>query len=188
MVGDVPAPESLGKEIETAEIPSAIEVLGKIRDTPKIVDVQHRFYGEFFEIVDQIGFIDESERAMVQPIVVIHADAGEASLEASFALVRRWPKLRLVAVMNRGATNLGPRATNVLSEFPTTKRFVFGALDSVARICFEAVDFSLTDFLRTPPPEMSFVTHMALRVWTTTIFNQFRLFEIDVAMEGAQFL
>jgi hypothetical protein len=42
--------------------------------------------------------------------------------------------------------------------------------------------------LRTPPLDMSFVTHMAMRVWTKAIFNQFRLFEIGVAMEGAQFL
>src|ERR1700691_3360940 len=57
---------------------------------PKIVDVQHRFYDQFFETVDQIGFVDEADRAMVQPIVVFHADATDAALDASLALIRRW--------------------------------------------------------------------------------------------------
>lgn len=156
--------------------------------TPKIVDVQHRFYDQFFETVDQIGFVDEADRAMVQPIVVFHADATDAALEASLALIRRWPRLSLVVATNKGAAPMGAQAQDALSRFPTSRNFVVGALNSVTRSCFEAADFSLADFLRTPPLDMSFVTHMALRVWTTAIFNQFRLFEIREAMEEAQFL
>jgi hypothetical protein len=156
--------------------------------TPKIVDVQHRLYDQFFETIDQIGFVDEADRALVQPIVVFHADASDASLNASLALIRRWSKLSLVVATNKGAAPLGAQALDVLSEFPTSRHFIIGALDSVTRTCFEAPDFSLTDFLRTPPLDMSFVTHMALRVWTTAIFDQFRLFEIGMAMEDARFL
>lgn len=155
---------------------------------PKIVDVQHRFYDQFFETLDQIGFVDEADRAMVQPIVVFHADASESALDASLALVRRWPKLSLVVATNKGAAPMGARAQDALSRFPTSRNFVIGALDSITRSCFEAADFSLADFLRTPPLDMSFVTHMALRVWATAVFNQFRLLEIREAMEDAQFL
>lgn len=155
---------------------------------PKIVDVQHRFYDQFFETIDQIGFVDEARRAMVQPIVVFHADATDAALDALLALIRRWPTLSLVVATNKGATPMGARARDALSRLPASRTFVIGALDPITRACFEAAGFSLTDFLRTPPLDMSFVTHMALRVWTTAIFNQFRLFEIREAMEEAQFL
>lgn len=156
--------------------------------TPKIVDVQHRFYDAFFETIDQIGFMDEAERSLVQPIVVFHTDASEASLDASRALIRRWSNPFLIVAVNRGAALLGARAPDILSEFPAAQQFNIGALDSVSRASFEAADFSLTDFLLTPPLDMSFVTHMALRVWTKAVFNQFRLFEIGAAMESAQFL
>ena len=157
-------------------------------ETPKIVDVQHRFYDEFFETIDQIGFFDEADQASVQPIVVFHAGATDASRDASLALIGRWSKLCLVVAINRGTVPLGARAPDVLSEFPMSQHFTIGALDPVTRTCFEAADFSLTEFLQTPPIDMSFVTHMALRVWTTAIFNQFRLFEIGMEMKGAQFL
>jgi len=177
--------------VDASKVQGQMEMFDRLLapdEIPKIVDVQHRFYDEFFETIDQIGFVDEADRAMVQPIVVFHADATNVSLDASLALIRRWPKLCLVVATNQGAAPLGARATDVLSEYPTSHHFNIGALDSVTRACFEAADFSLTDFLRTPPLEMSFVTHMALRVWTKAIFNQFRLFEIGAAMENAQFL
>jgi hypothetical protein len=177
--------------VDASKVQGQMEMFDRLLapdEIPKIVDVQHRFYDEFFETIDQIGFVDEADRAMVQPIVVFHADATNVSLDASLALIRRWPKLCLVVATNHGAAPLGGRATDVLSEFPTSQYFNIGALDSVTRTCFEAADFSLTDFLRTPPLEMSFVTHMALRVWTKAIFNQFRLFEIGAAMEGARYL
>src|SRR5579863_4850498 len=88
---------------------------------PKIVDVQHRFYDQFFETVDQVGFVDEADRAMIQLTVVFHVDATEAALDASLALIRRWPKLSLVLATNKGAAPMGAKAQDALSRFPTSR-------------------------------------------------------------------
>ena len=154
----------------------------------KIVDVGHRFYHDFLNTIEEIGFIDEAATAMVQPVFVFHFAGTEASLEESLNLMRRWPTLCLVIVLNKGVLASGAKLAHVLPELPGTKRFIIGALDSVARTCFEAVDFSVTDFFRTPPLEMSFVTHMALRVWTKAVFDQFRIFEIGMAMQEERHL
>jgi hypothetical protein len=148
---------------------------------PKIIDVNHRFYRDFLNTVDEIGFLDEAALAMVQPIFLFHSVATEPSREEFRNLSRRWRKLCLVAVFNKGVIIPGSR----MPEITGPTRFIIGALDSVARTCFEAADFSLTDFTNTPPLDMSFVTHMALRIWIKTVFDQFRLFEIAMATQGS---
>ena len=151
-------------------------------ETTKIVDVGHRFYRDFLNTIDEIGFIDEAAPAMVQPIFIFHSVGSEVSLRESLSLMRRWPKICVVVAYNKGVLSSG--VPHALSALPSPKRFIFGALDSVARKCFEAIDFSLTDFILRPPLEMSFVTHMALRIWTKAVFDQFRLFEIGMAVQG----
>jgi hypothetical protein len=156
-------------------------------ETPKIVDVRHRFYNGFLETLGEIGFMDEAPKARVQPIMLFHADATDASLAASIALAGRWPDLGMVIVTNKGAAPLGPDALDILAPFPSPRRFVIGALDPTTRACFEAPDFSLSHFLLTPPSEMSIVVRTSLRAWVAPIFTQFKTFELQMSMEGAQF-
>jgi hypothetical protein len=157
-------------------------------ETPKIVDVRHRSYDRFLETIDEIGFMDEARTALVQPILLFHADATEESLVASLALARRWPDLCLVIVTNKGAAPLGYDALDILAQFPSPRRFVIGSLDPTSRARLEASDFSLSHFLLTPPSDMSIVIRTGLRAWISPIFAQFQTFEVRMAMEGAQFL
>ena len=157
-------------------------------DTPKIVDVWHRSYEAFLETVDQIGFMEEARRTMIRPIALFHADASAASLAAAQALARRWPELLMVVVTNKGAAPLGQDGVDILAQFPSARRFVIGALDASSRMAFEAPGFSMSAFLRSPPSDLSIVVGTALRAWVAPIFTQFRTFELQIAMEAAQFL
>ena len=158
-------------------------------ETTKIVDVGHRFYHDFLNTIDEIGFMEEvAEADRVQPVFVFHAVGTQTSLHESLSLAKRWPNACRVVVLNRGAMASEAKLADIAPELPHTKRISIGALDSVARSCFESVDFSLTNFARTPPPELSFVTHMALRVWAKAIFDQFRRFEIGMALQGRRHL
>ena len=157
-------------------------------ETPKIVDVWHRSYSRFVETMSQIGFMDEARRAMVQPIALFHADATSASPAAALALAARWPELDMVIVTNKGAAPLGLDASDILAQFPSSRRFVIGALDAASRACFEAPEFSLSRFLLAPPSDMSIVTRTGLRAWAAPVFTQFQTFELQTAMQGAQFL
>jgi hypothetical protein len=157
-------------------------------ETPKIVDVRHRFYERFLDTIEEIGFMEEALTAMAQPIMLFHADATEASLAASLALARRWPDLCMVIVTNKGAAPLGHDALDILAQFPSPRRFVISALDPTSTARLEASDFSLSHFLLTPPADMSIVVRTSLRAWIAPIFSQFQTFEVRTAMEGAQFL
>jgi len=157
-------------------------------ETPKIVDVWHRSYEAFVATIDEIGFMDEARRRSVQPIALFHADPTEASLAAALALDRRWPELSTVIVTNKGAAPLGQDALDILAKFPSSRRFVIGALDAASRELFEAPDFSLSRFLLSPPSDLSLVLRTALRAWIAPIFGQFRTFELQIAMEDARFL
>ena len=156
--------------------------------TPKVVDLRHREYAGFLDTIGEIGFMDEARRAAVQPIVLFHADASEAALAASQALAARWPELDLVIVTNKGAAPLGLAATDVLGQYPSSRRFIIGALDSAAWACFQAPEFSFSRFLPAPPPDISIVIGTALRAWVAPIFAQFRTFELQLSIEGARFM
>ncbi|SEC56661.1 hypothetical protein SAMN05444161_1385 [Rhizobiales bacterium GAS191] len=149
-------------------------------ETPKIVDVSHRSYDEFWETIDQIGFMDEARAVSIQPIVLFHVDASGAALAAAQALAGRWPDLNMVVVTNKGAAPFGRGALEILAQFPSPRRLVIGALDPSTRAYFEAADFSLPNFLRTRPSDMSIVIRIGLTAWVAPIFTQFRAFETDV--------
>jgi hypothetical protein len=170
--------------VDTSKIQGQVALFDQLlnhNEMTKIIDVGHRFYHDFLNTIDEIGFLDEAAPAMVQPIFIFHSVGTEMSLRESLSLMARWPKLCLIIVFNKGVLASG--APHV-PKLPGPKTFIFGALDSVARACFETFDFSVTEFVQTPPLDMSFVTHMALRIWTKAIFDQFRLFEIGMAMQG----
>jgi hypothetical protein len=157
-------------------------------EAPKIVDVWHRSYDAFLETIEQIGFMDEARRMAIQPIALFHADATAGSLAAAQALAQRWPELAMVIVTNKGAAPLGQDGVDILAQFPSARRFIIGALDASSKAVFEAPDFSMAQFLLAPSPDVSIVVGTALRAWVAPIFGQFRTFELQIAMEGAQFL
>ena len=180
-----------GTIVDAAKVEGQVAMFDRLLihdDTPKIVDVWHRSYGRFIETMGQIGFMDEAQRTMIQPIVLFHADATSASLAAALALAAQWPELSMVVVTNKGAAPLGPDASDILAQVPASRRFVIGALDASSKACFEASDFSLSQFLLAPPAEMSIVTRTGLRAWAAPVFAQFQTFELQTAMQGAQFL
>jgi hypothetical protein len=177
--------------VDAARVEGQVAMFDKLLvhdEQPKIVDVWHRSYGRFIETMGQIGFMDEARQAMVQPIVLFHADASSASLAASLALSARWPELSIVIVTNKGVAPLGPDASDILAQFPSSRRIIIGALDASARECFEAPNFSLSNFLAAPPSDMSIVTRTGLRAWAAPVFTQFQTFELQASMQGAQFL
>jgi hypothetical protein len=177
--------------VDAAKVQGQVAMFDRllVRDEmPKIVDVWHRSYDAFMETIDQIGFMDEARRTMIQPIVLFHADATTASLAAAHALARRWPDLVMAVVTNKGAAPLGQDGVDILAQFPSARRFVIGALDASSKAVFEPPEFSMSEFLLSPPSDISIVVGTALRAWVAPIFTQFRTFELQIAMEGAQFL
>jgi hypothetical protein len=162
------------KVVDTAKIQGQIAMFDRLLvhdETPKVVDVHHRCYDDFFETIGQIGFMEEARRAMVQPVALFHVDASADSLTAASALAKRWPNLRLVIVRNKGAAPLGLDARDILDRFPHSERFLIGAVDARTWKAFDAQDFSLPGVLKAPPANLSMATLISLRAWLTPIFR-----------------
>ena len=177
--------------VDSAKVQGQVAMFDRLLvhdDAPKIIDVWHRSYEAFLETIDQIGFMDEARRTLIQPILLFHADATAESLAAALALAKQWPELCMVVVTNKGAAPLGQDGVDILAQFPSSRRFVIGALDASSRGVFEPPEFSMAQFLLAPPPDISIVVGTALRAWVAPIFTQFRTFELQLSMEGAQFL
>ncbi len=154
----------------------------------KIIDLWSRAYTRFFGLVEEIGFIEEARGKGVEPIILFHADASEASAAAAYGLAARFPDVETFLVQNEGAAPLGDEANERLAHYPPHRRLKIRALDSAMRRALEPSDLSLSWLLIDPPADMSLVVRSGLRAWLPPIFSQFRSFELRRSFSGARFL
>lgn len=155
---------------------------------PKIIDLWSRAYARFFRLVEEIGFIEEARGRGVEPVILFHADASEASAAAAYRLAAAFPGVETLLAHNDGAAPLGDEANARLALYPPHRRLKIRALDLALRRALEPSDLSLSYLLIDPPPDMSLVVRSGLRAWLTPIFSQFRSFELRHSFDGARFL
>ncbi len=154
---------------------------------PKIVDLWHRSYERFFDIVRDIGFFEEARRSGVEPILLFQAAASPRAASCAQEVALRWPQLRLMLVRNEGAAPLGPRPLDILARYPAQGKFVIPALEPPVARALDDERLSLAHFLAAPPAGMSIIVRAALRNWLIPIFTQFRSFELRREFEQSDF-
>ena len=173
------------------------EVQGQIRmidsllvadGIPKVIDLWSRSYDRFFNLVQEIGFVEEARGKGVEPVILYHADAAEASAASAYRLAAALPGVETLLVHNEGAAPLGEAERETLSLYPPHRRLKIRGLDPMLRRALEQPDLSLSWFLIDPPPNMSLVVRAGLRSWLQPIFSQFRAFEMRHSLDGASFL
>src|SRR3954449_8392104 len=96
----------LPKLTETAEID---DTFGKMQlmdrlilndGVGKVIDLGFHAFDEFFRMCDQIGFIKESARRSVAPVILFVADTDRVSARAHAMLQQQIPPAALVVVDN----------------------------------------------------------------------------------------
>jgi hypothetical protein len=157
-------------------------------EVPKIVDVWHRSYKKFFAMVKDIGFFEEAEKRGVEPIILFQAGSSDAALTEALALRSTWPNLQMIIVHNEGTIPLGPHAHEILARYPAQGKFVIGPLDASVATILQDTNFSLSNFLITPPPDMSIVVRAVLKSWITPVLTQFLSSELRLTLENANYL
>jgi hypothetical protein len=154
----------------------------------KIVDLWSRSYERFFQLIREIGFVEEARSHNIEPVILFHADPSQASPAAAWRLAATLPTVETLLTYNEGAAPLGAQVHEALSHFPPHRRLKIGALDSLVGRALQPVDLSLSYFLMDPPSDMSLVVRAGLKAWMTPIFSQFRAFEMRRALEEASWL
>jgi hypothetical protein len=181
----------LVQTVDVADIKGQIALFDRLltRDgTTKIVDVWHRAFPRFFATVQDIGFVEEGRRKGIAPILLFHADGGEAALASAQSLSAAWPELTMIVVQNEGARALGAAAPDILRRYPASHKFFISALPGAVANILDDPSLSLSRFLLAPPTDMSIVVRAALKSWLAPIFTQFKSFELRRELESSDYL
>ena len=182
---------------DLARIVDILDVRGQIElfdhlliddDRPKIVDVWSHSFDRLFATIAEIGFLEEAARARVTPVVLFQADTSQMAAKNCRLLTTTWPDLWVSVVHNEGASPLGFDARETLANYRARGKLVIPRLERPIARFLDSPDFSLSGFLREPPPAMSIVLRAALRNWLLPIFTQLHSFELRLALQSSQFL
>lgn len=146
---------------------------------PKVIDVSHREFVNFFSIVDKIGLFEEAQRRGLEPVILFLVDRSQVAADAYNLLRRRFAGISLLPVRNlfvaRGVPYGGP--------FPHASKLVvsfeFAVLGPSARSFVERARFSFQNLDKPMRPycEMPARTRAELDTWFRRARFQFREME-----------
>ena len=150
---------------------------------PKIIDVSHREFTNFFSIVDKIGLFDEAERRAIAPVILFMVDHTRVAADAYGLLRRRFAGMSLLPVRNLAVAKGLP-----YGAFPHASRLLVSLevamLGAAARSFVERKGFSLA-YIHTdlaPYSEMSERTRAELDTWFRRACFQFREMEQSLSL------
>jgi len=91
---------------------------------PKVVDLWQRVHDQFFNLIQEIGFIEEAAKHTITPLLFFIDDGDMVSLEAHAKIRERFPDICLVTVFLPGmllqpgsATDSIPMADKAATSF-----------------------------------------------------------------------
>jgi hypothetical protein len=172
-------------------IPNIREMRGQVRffdgliepdDIPKVIDVSHREFANFFTIVDKIGLFEEMRLRGIEPVVLFLVDRTPVAANAYDLLRRRFPGFSLLPVRNLMVAKGVPYG----ASFPHASRLVvsleMAVLGPAAKSFVERERFSFLYIDRPVQPysEMSPRTRAELEAWFRRSRFQFREMEMSL--------
>jgi hypothetical protein len=149
----------------------------------KIVDLGHASFDRFFSITEEIGFLRETRRRSIEPMIMFAADPHPIAVRAYADLRGRVKNALIVPVLNdailqaQEVRDLYPvaRASAVPLQIPALEPVLRGELDK-ARCSF------LDVYERLPVP-IPIRRALELQVWTRRAFVEFRKLELQLLLE-----
>jgi hypothetical protein len=172
-------------------LPNIREMRGQVRffdgliepdNIPKVIDVSHREFANFFTIVDRIGLFEEMRFRGIEPVVLFLVDRTQVAANAYDLLRRRFPGFSLLPVRNLTVAKGVPYG----ASFPHASRLVVSlevaVLGPAAKSFVERERFSFLHIDRPVPPysEMSPRTRAEIDAWFRRARFQFRDMEMSL--------
>src|SRR6266446_412874 len=152
---------------------------------PKIIDLSHREFANFFTIVDKIGLFEEAQRRSIEPLILFLIDPSPVAAKAYGLLRRRFPGISLLPVRNLTVAKGLPYC----ASFPHASRLVvsleIAMLGPAARTLVEREKFSFLNLAKQASPysDMSARTRAELDAWFRRARFQFRELELSLIRE-----
>lgn len=151
---------------------------------PRLIDVSHREFVNFFTIVDKIGLFEEARHRRIEPVILFMVDRSEVAADAYALLRRRFAGtgVSLLPVRNllvaRGVPYGGafPHASRLVASFeltvlgPSARSFV-----ERSRFSFLNLDQPVRPYSEMPPR-----THAEIDTWFRRARFQFREMELSM--------
>src|SRR5215471_6903778 len=177
-----------------ATIPNIRDMRGQVRffdgliesaNVPKIIDLSHREFANFFTIVDKIGLFEEARGRSIEPLILFLIDPSPVSVKAYSLLRRRFAGISLLPVRNLTVAKGLPYC----DSFPHASRLVvsleIAVLGHAARALVERERFSFLNLAKQAPPysDMSARTRAELDAWFRRARFQFREIELSLIRE-----
>jgi len=175
-------------------IPNIRDTRGQVRffdglietgNIPKIVDLSHREFANFFTIVDKIGLFEEARRRSIEPLILFLIDPSPVAAKAYGLLRRRFAGISLLPVRNLTVAKGLPYC----ASFPHASRLVvsleIAMLGPAARALVEREKFSFLNLAKQASPysDVSARTRAELDAWFRRARFQFREIELSLIRE-----
>jgi hypothetical protein len=182
---------------DRVSIPNIREMRGQVKffdsliepdNVPKVIDVSHREFANFFTIVDKIGLFEEARRRRIEPVILFLVDRTQVAANAYDLLRRRFAGTSLLPVRNLTVAKGVPYG----ASFPHASRLVvsleMAVLGPAAKSFVERERFSFLNLGKPAPPypDMSARTHAELEAWFRRARFQFREMELSLIRQQIQ--
>jgi hypothetical protein len=177
-----------------ATIPNIGDMRGQVRffdglieagNIPKIIDLSHREFANFFTIADKIGLFEEARRRSIEPLILYLIDPSPVSAKAYGLLRRRFVGTSLLPVRNLTVAKGLPYC----ASFPHASRLVvsleMAMLGPAARALVERETFSFLNLGLEDSPRFDMPARIRaeLDAWFRRARFQFREIELSLIRE-----
>jgi len=141
-----------------------------------VIDLGYGPFQQFFDVMTEIGFVNEARRRAIEPVVLFVTDPAPATVRAYAELRRRLPATAFVPVHNEAVSVMYEKA-----DFPPS-RPEYGLiriprLSAIVRGVVDRPSFSFGAYMTERPGGPT-----EIHSWIATIFTEFRELELRLLM------
>jgi hypothetical protein len=153
-------------------------------EVPKIIDVGHRAFANFFTVVQKIGLFEEARRRSIEPLMLFMIDPDPAA-ERAYAMLRRWfAGFSLLPVRNQTVAKGVPYGAAFRHASTLTVSIEIPVLGPSLRSLIERERFSFVEGpIQAWGSSRSARRDSELRNWVRRIGFQFREIELGLIRE-----
>jgi hypothetical protein len=171
--------------IDIANTPGQVALFDRLileDGIPKVVDLGSPSFERFFQLLDEIGFLQEVGRRAVAPILLYPADLHPSTAQAYYRLRKHLPDMLIVPVFNEAIA----KGRQLREQFTVVRAAAVPLQIPILPPALKPYadrPHSFSDFHSQQRPEIPPDRAVELRAWTRRVFLELREFELRLLLE-----